>query len=253
MNRRTPPVIVFAGPSVDETEFPEGLRAHWSGPAAQGDIVAAVEEHGPCVIALIDGLFQGVPAVRHKEILWALSRGAIVFGASSMGALRAAELWRCGMHGRGVIYRWLRRFPLLPDDAVAVLHAPPELGAGALTEALVDLRLGIKRACRNGLVSRSLAQMLLQNARELHYTDRTFANITRDLPQQQSTDVVARICRPGWSQKRRDALTLLRELRQRQLDDNWPAPLSGAEFVYTDAFLHDLADGGFPIHTLDVH
>ncbi|WP_434055740.1 MAG: TfuA-like protein [Roseibium sp.] len=253
MSRSTLPVIVFAGPSVDPADIPEDFRAHLSGPASQGDIVAAVEQHGPCVIALIDGLFQGVPAVRHKEILWAMSRGAIVFGAASMGALRAAELWSCGMQGRGLIYRWLRRFPLLPDDAVAVLHAPPELGAGSLTEALVDLRQGIKRARRQGLLSQEAAAALLQRAQQLHYTDRTFANLTADLPPQDRPAVLASVRRPGWSQKKKDAFNLLRELRARQLHDNWPAPPASAGFICTDAFLHDLAESGFPVHTLDVH
>ncbi|MEO0979581.1 MAG: TfuA-like protein [Pseudomonadota bacterium] len=253
MNNRTLPVIVFAGPTVDATDFPEDLQAHLCGPASQGDMVRAVQQNGPCVIALIDGLFQGVPAVRHKEILWAMAQGAIVFGAASMGALRAAELWRCGMHGRGLIYRWLRRFPLLPDDAVAVLHAPPELGAGSLTEALVDLRQAIKHARRRGRVTAEAAQTLLQKAHDLHYTERTVTNIAEGLPQRERADVIASMLRSHSSQKKRDAMNLLKELRQRQLVKNWPAASSGAEFVYTDAFLHDLAESGFPTDTLDVH
>ncbi len=253
MKRSPSPVIVFAGPSVDAADFPEGLDAHLSGPASQGDIVAAVRQHGPCIIALIDGLFQGVPAVRHKEILWAMSEGAIVFGAASMGALRAAELCSYGMHGRGLIFRWLRRFPLLPDDAVAVLHAPPELGAGPLTEALVDLRQAIKRARRNGFISAGIARELLQKAQDLHYTERTFANVTGDIPQQERSDIIACIRRGDWSQKRLDALNLLRELRTRQQHSDWPEPPPAAGFVHTDAFLHDLAESGFPIHLLDVH
>jgi len=253
VNNHTRPVIVFAGPSVDLPDIPDGLQAHLSGPASQGDIVEAVQQHGPCVIALIDGLFQGVPAVRHKEILWAISRGATVFGAASMGALRAAELWKYGMHGRGLIFRWLRRFPLLPDDAVAVLHAPPELGAGSLTEALVDLRQGIKRACRRGTVSSGTAQELLQRAQDLHYTERTVTKIAEALPPQDRADVISNIRRSGWSQKRQDALALLRELRQRQQSDDWPGLSSAGDFFYTDAFLNDLEESGFPIHTLDVH
>ena len=41
---------------------------------------------------IVDGSFQWTPAVWHKEILWAMGRGVHVFGAASMGALRAAEL-----------------------------------------------------------------------------------------------------------------------------------------------------------------
>ena len=42
------------------------------------------------------GAFASVPAVRHKEILWALSEGIPVIGAASIGALRAAELTAFG-------------------------------------------------------------------------------------------------------------------------------------------------------------
>ena len=66
-------------------------------PAARGDLYRAALA-GPQVIGLIDGYFDGVPAVAHKEILWALDQGIRVLGAASMGALRAAEL-RALRHG----------------------------------------------------------------------------------------------------------------------------------------------------------
>ena len=53
----------------------------------------------PGAIGVIDGYFDGVPSVWHKEILWALSQGIRVFGGASMGALRAAELDGFGMTG----------------------------------------------------------------------------------------------------------------------------------------------------------
>ena len=40
----------------------------------------------------------------HKEILFALSEGIDVYGAASMGALRAAELDAFGMRGIGDVY-----------------------------------------------------------------------------------------------------------------------------------------------------
>ena len=43
-------------------------------------------------IGIIDGYFERVPSVWHKEILWAMAEGIHVFGSASMGALRAAEL-----------------------------------------------------------------------------------------------------------------------------------------------------------------
>ena len=43
-------------------------------PVAQGDIYRAVRRR-PRAIGIIDGYFEGVPAVWHKEILWAMAQG----------------------------------------------------------------------------------------------------------------------------------------------------------------------------------
>ncbi len=83
--------LVFLGPTLAVEEAEQILPATFLPPAAQGAFIAALE-HRPSAILLIDGVFQGEPAVRHKEILWTMSRGVPVFGAASMGALRAAEL-----------------------------------------------------------------------------------------------------------------------------------------------------------------
>ena len=60
-----------------------------------------VRESAPRAIGIIDGVFLDVASVWHREILWALSQGVHVFGAASMGALRAAELDGFGMRGVG--------------------------------------------------------------------------------------------------------------------------------------------------------
>src|SRR6185369_7357538 len=128
-------------------------------------------------IVIIDGAFQSVPAVRHREILWALHKGIPVVGAASMGALRAAELDRHGMVGVGEIYRWYRRFAFAPDDWVAVLHEPVEFGSQPLTIAHVDLRKTVRKARRNGLIDESLRRRLETVARGLHYRERTWRAI----------------------------------------------------------------------------
>ena len=86
----------------------------------------------PQAIGIIDGYFQWAPAVWHKEILWAIQQGVHVFGAASMGALRAAELAPFGMRGVGRIFEAYRDGvlpgsgdePFEDDDEVAVVHGP---------------------------------------------------------------------------------------------------------------------------------
>src|SRR5688572_32760283 len=50
--------------------------------------------------------------------------GVRVFGAASMGALRAAELQPFGMIGVGQVFQAYRRGHLTDDDEVAVAHGP---------------------------------------------------------------------------------------------------------------------------------
>ena len=58
-----------------------------------------------------------------QEILYAMSAGAEVAGAASVGALRAAELSPFGMIGIGSIYRPFAAGHWTDDDEVAVMHA----------------------------------------------------------------------------------------------------------------------------------
>ena len=100
-------VHVFLGPSLPIAEARQVLpQAVYHPPAAVGDVYRVAASGDCSVLALIDGLFQSVPAVWHKEILFALELGLRVFGASSMGALRAAELDVFGMVGVGTVYGW---------------------------------------------------------------------------------------------------------------------------------------------------
>jgi hypothetical protein len=89
-------MIVFIGPSLPKFELPETAHLEFRPPAACGDILKAGSQL-PAAIGLIDGYFEASASPWHKEILWALSRGIAVFGSSSMGALRAAELESFGM------------------------------------------------------------------------------------------------------------------------------------------------------------
>jgi len=143
-------------------------------------VLRAVRTISPRAIVLIDGAFGKVPAVRHKEILWALAKGVPVLGAASMGAIRSAELAPFGMRGHGFIHRWYARTLLADDDEVAVAMAPPELGAAALSEALVNIRLTLGRAAREGILNEAQRRRLEGLARETHFVDRLYPRLLAD-------------------------------------------------------------------------
>ena len=117
-------VYIFTGPTLSPHDVCAELDAVCLPPVSQGDVYRAGLS-GPLAIGIIDGYFESVPAVWHKEILWALTQGIHVFGSASMGALRAVELASFGMVGIGKIFEAFRDGTLEDDDgSVRGVHAP---------------------------------------------------------------------------------------------------------------------------------
>ena len=121
-------------------------------PAEQGDIVRVVTGLKASTILLIDGVFAKAPLSATREILWALGS-------------RRQHLWR-GQHGcparRGAArFRHARPWPYLSlvqgDAARRRRRGGRRDDAGrtwvqALSEALVDMRLTLRRAERCGII-----------------------------------------------------------------------------------------------------
>ncbi len=169
-------VIVFAGPTIDADSVTDILQAHVLPPVKQGDVYRAVS-NGPKAIGIIDGYFEGVPSVWHKEILWAMEQGVAVFGSASMGALRAAELADFGMVGVGRIFESYKDGRIKDDDEVAVLHSPAELGFKPLSEPMVSIRATVQRALDERVLDETGADQIMSFAKGLHYHHRTWPAI----------------------------------------------------------------------------
>lgn len=98
--------VIFAGLTLFGADVRPGTDYELRPPARQGDVHRAIMQ-GANVIGLIDGIYEHVPAIWHTRILFGLSHGVHIFGAASMGALRAAERAAFGMVGIGEIWRSL--------------------------------------------------------------------------------------------------------------------------------------------------
>jgi hypothetical protein len=170
--------IIFAGPSLPPHAIPRVAGLECRPPVRQGDLYLAALS-GPAIIGVIDGYFEIVPTVWHKEILWAMAQGIHVYGGASIGALRAAELADFGMKGIGDVYRKFRTGQLADDDEVAVLHGPAEVDYVQVTEAMVNVRATIDRACELGVVEPGLAAALVAIAKSVFYKDRTYDAILK--------------------------------------------------------------------------
>lgn len=205
---------VFVGPTLRPEDL-EGFSV--LPPVAQGDVYRAVKNRVPA-IGIIDGYFDGVPAVWHKEILWAMAEGVHVFGSASMGALRAAELAPFGMIGVGTIFEAYRDGLLEDDDEVAVLHGPAGTGFLALSEPMVNVRATLERALSEGLISPSLRDRLVGAARGIFYRARTWPVVLEHAAaagagQEQLDRLVGWLGENRVDQKRADALAMLGVMR----------------------------------------
>jgi hypothetical protein len=163
--------ILFAGPSLHGSEIDlSGLELR--PPAAHGDIAAAITD-GVAAIGLVDGLFGSTAAVWHKELLYAMSLGIRVLGASSMGALRAAECAAYGMEPVGVIANAYMDGELDDDAEVALAHLPPELQSAPISEAKVDADATVIGLLARNLISREEAERLRSSIAALHFAERS--------------------------------------------------------------------------------
>lgn len=219
-------VYVFAGPTLAAADIYRVLpEAICLPPAACGDLYR-VAQRRPRAIAIIDGYFERMPSVWHKEILWAMASSIHVFGSSSMGALRAAELHTFGMTGVGRVFELLSSGELEDDDEVAIIHGAADSGYRALSDAMVDIRATLAAARAGGVICFDCQDKLVRIAKGLHYRDRSYPNLLRLAAGATHSDELGTFA--SWlpsgrvSQKRLDALELLGLLKE-WLNDGLPS------------------------------
>jgi len=217
---------VFVGPTLRPGDLAAAPDIMMLPPVAQGDVYR-VAQCRPPAIGIIDGYFEGVLSVWHKEILHAMAEGIHVFGAASMGALRAAELHPFGMVGVGRIFEAYRDGELEDDDEVAVIHGPAETGYVALSEAMVNIRRSLDEAACDGLIAPATRDHLIRIAKDLFYHDRTFDRLLGRAAEQSVSSGELEALRAwlpggGVDQKREDALAMLETMQALLASDPEP-------------------------------
>lgn len=161
--------VIFTGPSM----HPDRAKALWNAtilpPIKRGDLGRLRVK--PEIIGIIDGEFYQSLAVSPKEILPFLNSGVTVYGASSMGALRAVELRDCGMIGVGRVFRLFRSGILDADDEVALAYSPETYEP--LSEPLVNTRYILRAAARRGILTRMQAGEIISKLKPVYFPERT--------------------------------------------------------------------------------
>ena len=121
--------IIFCGPTLRRRGSSRPTAASSSGRLfVRASSTLPHATGSPRAIGVIDGYFDGQPAVLHKEILWALTqrdRGvrSVQHGCASCGG---ASSFRHARRRR--IFEAYRDGELTDDDEVALIHGPPETG-----------------------------------------------------------------------------------------------------------------------------
>jgi hypothetical protein len=240
-------VYIFTGPTLSPEEARAELDAINLPPASQGDVYRATLKH-PRAIGIIDGYFECVPAVWHKEILWAMTEGIHVYGSASMGALRAVELAAFGMEGVGAIFEAYRDGRLEDDDEVAVAHGLAETGYRLLSVAMVNIRFTLAAALKASVISPGTRATLERLGKSLFYPDRTYPRILEGAAEEGVPEGELRAFRE-WlprgevNQKRTDALAMLRVMRE-QLASNPEPKRVIYSFEYTEMWDHTRQHAG---------
>jgi hypothetical protein len=248
-------IYVFLGPTVTVTDAKRILGATYLPPVRLGDVYRVVSQHEARAVGIIDGYFQWTPAVSHKEILWAISQGVHVFGAASMGALRAAELAPFGMHGVGRIFQAYcdGRFHgpddglFEDDDEVAVVHGPYESGYRGASEAMVNIRCTLARAAEQAVIAATTRRSLIAEAKALFFPDRSYPTLLArgragGLPERELTALEQWLPLGRIDQKHLDAVAMLEAMREHLAVD---PPPSGADVAFERTTFWDRAEAAF--------
>jgi hypothetical protein len=203
-------MVVFVGPTLARDEILSRVDAEIRGPAARGDIYIAAKDE-PRAVLLIDGNFENVASVFHKEILWALWQGIHVFGSSSIGALRAVELQRFGMIGIGEIFESYK---------TGRLNEPSEMGWPLLTQPLVDIAATLRHAEIRNQLTFGDREALESAAKSVFWKERTWLRVFQEAMSRgwnnQNSDLIFNWLKTNEvSQKKKDAVLLVEHVRSR--------------------------------------
>ncbi|MEE0935926.1 MAG: TfuA-related McrA-glycine thioamidation protein [Methanobrevibacter sp.] len=211
-------IIIYTGLSLpfDEAkeilDSSEGVEVIYKRPIKRGDLSLALREN-PDIIAIIDGVFHQSSAVGHKEILNVIKNGVKVYGASSMGALRASELDTLGMTGTGYVYNQYASGEVDSDDDVAVMLDSETLEA--LSEPLINMKYVFTNALAENIITEEEKEELLAIAKQTYYPKRNYAQtLTQSDLDDDTKNRLIDFIRESADIKKEDAKDLLKTIKK---------------------------------------
>ena len=211
-------IIIYTGLSLsfDEAreilDTTEDVEVIYKRPIKRGDLNHDIKEN-PDIIGIIDGVFHQNSAVGHREILNVIKKGIEVYGASSMGALRASELDSLGMHGIGYVYNQYATGKIVSDDDVAVMLDSETLEA--LSVPLINMDYVFNNAYAENIITENEKDELLKIAKETYYPQRNYAQtLSKSTLDSAKKDNLINYIRTSKDIKKEDAKELIKHIKQ---------------------------------------
>ena len=169
--------IIFLGPSLQINKAKKIINADFRPPAKKGDFINLNLLSEKREIVLIDGVFlQDYPPTPIEVFQVINNKNFEVYGASSIGALRAVELEKFGMKGIGKIFELFKKNIVNSDDEIAVTF---DSDYNLLSEAMIDIRYNIFLGWRKGIIDKETKQIMIKLAKRIYFPFRTYENIIK--------------------------------------------------------------------------
>jgi TfuA protein len=169
--------IIFLGPSLSHEKARQIFQADFRGPAKKGDLlrVSSVVDD-TTVVCLVDSVFlQDYPPSPIEVYQLMLNKNIKLFGAASLGALRAVELEKFGMIGIGKIFELYKKGKITADDEVAVTFVEGE--HQLQSEAMIDIRFNLFLAYRMGIINEITKKTTAKVAKSIYFPYRNYTDI----------------------------------------------------------------------------
>lgn len=208
-------IVIYTGLSLSFEDARKMFDAEYLPPVKRGDIYSLLEKRDDVeIIGIIDGVFHQSPAVAHKEILEALKRGITVVGGSSMGALRACELYPYGMVGVGNIFEDYKNGVIESDDDVAVSLNPETYEQ--ISESWINMKYNFEFALKDNVITQKECDELLKISKDLYYPRRSFGYVIKksSLSDDKKTELLNYIESIDYDVKNEDAKKVIEYIKK---------------------------------------
>lgn len=173
ISRKKP--IVFAGPSLPLLSEQILNKIELRPPIKRGDLDSFFDVKNTGTILIIDGVFGSTLSISSTECREILFKGWCLIGASSMGALRASDLWSVGMIGIGDIYNLFRIGVLRSEADVAVAINPKT--HEEVSVSIVHIRFILAHLEKEKHITKGQSRRLLIQARGFFWFERNWDDI----------------------------------------------------------------------------